>query len=122
MIAEDTGHEQRVVPDMAAQHVLLARIELRGAHVPGALDREQRVDHGVEAALRHRLDGAQGVGPREAREQVGEIARRGRIVEDQVTECLTDDAIEEAGKQSRLHAASLANFRRGTDRRAGASL
>ena len=80
---------------------LVARIEPGGAHVPGALDREQRVDHGVEARARHRLDRAQGSARAKRVSRSVRYRAAGVIVEDEITECLPDDAIEEAGEQSR---------------------
>src|SRR5262249_3628461 len=57
VVAEDAGHEQRVVADVAAQEGLFRRIELWRAEIPCALDREEGVGHRLEPPRGRALDG-----------------------------------------------------------------
>ena len=88
MVAEEPEHEQGVVADVAPQRPLVLGGEARIGPVPHALDLEQGIGHRVEAPARQGVDGAEGLGAREAGQEVGEVAGGARVVEREVTEGL----------------------------------
>src|SRR5215470_4654087 len=104
-LAEDPGHEEREIPDVLGHRDLVLGLEV-GA-IPGGAGLEKHVHDRLEPR-NGRAARVQVLGPREARQQIGEI-RRGRIVADgQVVEARPDRTIE---KRAKLHTGNDSKIR-----------
>src|SRR5215470_1517571 len=103
-LAEVASHEEREVADVLGDRHLVLGLEVRA--VPGGAGLEQQVHDRLEPGNR-RPARVQVLGPREERQQIGEI-RRGRVVADgQVVEARSDRTIE---KRAKLHTGNHSKF------------
>jgi hypothetical protein len=108
-LAEQAGHEQRVVSDVAAHGHLALGLEGRRPLVPRRLRLEQQVHDRLEPRHRH-ADGKELLGAGEPREQVAQVAGDRRVAERQIVEARLHRVIEEPPE---LHARMITNPGRG---------
>src|SRR6266850_221719 len=96
-LAEDAGHEERVVADVAAHIDLALGAKVRGGLVPCGLRFEQEIDHRLQPRGRH-AGREEPLGAGEAREEIAEVGGHGLVVEREITKARPDCPIEESPK------------------------
>lgn len=105
-LGKDTGHEERVVANVAADGDFALRLERHRLVIPDRLRLEEHVDDGFQPRVRHAAR-EERIRACEAGEEIGEIGGGGLIVHDQIVEGGFDRAIEESLK---LHGRMITNL------------
>ena len=95
VLAEQPGHEQRVVTHVLPHPPLPEWVEVRCPEIPGALGLDQEARDRIEGAAGRVADRVELVRAREAGEQRGKVSPLGRPAEAQVAERLANNALEE---------------------------
>ena len=98
-LAENAGHEHRVVTDVPAHRHFVLGPERRRVLLPGRLDLEEHLDDGLQTGQGD-ARGKEILGAGEAREEIGEIRRRRLVLDGEIVERRSHRPIEEA---SQLH-------------------